>query len=283
MHNALVIDQVTKRFIKELEEENKERVNRSLDRLRQLLSCREMTTVTVVDNISITIKRGEIYGILGENGSGKSTLIRMISTLLTPDEGKITLFGHDVVKAPKDAQRLLNRVSVEASFFKKLSPLENLGYTARLYGIEAAEADQRIVEILSALNFDLHRLNDSMEDFSRGMQQKIAIARALMTTPVLLLLDEPTTGLDPRSKLDVQAFIRRIQKEHDTTILLTTHDMQEAEALCDRICILQNGQMLAEGSLEKLKTDCGVSGDGTLEEVFLTLTGCDYKREVDST
>ncbi len=156
--------------------------------------------ICAVDDVNLTIKRREIVGILGANGSGKSTLIRMLSTLLIPDRGTVSIFGYDVVKDERMVQRLINRVSVEASFFKKLSPMENLLYAARLYNMSGAEARSRIRAILGRLGITPDRISAPLENMSRGMQQKVAIARAFLTAPIVLLLDEPTTGLDPRSK-----------------------------------------------------------------------------------
>ena len=136
----------------------------------------------------------------------------------------------------------MNRVSVEASFFKKMSAAENLSYAARFYGMTPKQTRDLIPAILERVGFPADRRNEAMEHLSRGMQQKVALARALLTSPVLLLLDEPTTGLDPRSKLEVQEFIREVRAEHDATILLCTHDMNEAEALADRIGILDRGR-----------------------------------------
>ncbi|HRE26520.1 MAG TPA: ABC transporter ATP-binding protein, partial [Anaerolineales bacterium] len=174
-----------------------------------------------VDRVSLQIRRGEIFGVLGPNGSGKSTLIRLISTLLLPDGGDVKVFGHDVVNEARRVQTLINRVSVEASFFKKLSPLENLMYGARLYGLGAAEARSNARRILTRLGLEPAVLEQPMEEMSRGMQQKVAIARAFLSSPILLLLDEPTTGLDPRSKREVQAFVRELRDTHDATVLLT--------------------------------------------------------------
>jgi ABC-2 type transport system ATP-binding protein len=213
----------------------------------------EKRIVRAVDNISLTIKRREIVGILGANGSGKSTLIRILSTLLIPDTGSVTIFGYDVVRDERLVQQLINRVSVEASFFKKLSPMENLLYAARLYNMAGDEARKRIVEILTRLGIKKDRINAPLENMSRGMQQKVAIARAFLTSPIVLLLDEPTTGLDPRSKLDVQHFVRELREVHDATILITTHDMEEAEALCDRVAIIEQGRVVAQGTVEELK------------------------------
>lgn len=240
-----------------------------------------------VDHLTFEVKRGEIFGVLGPNGGGKSTLIRLIATLLLPDEGTVTVFGHDVTKEPLIAQQMLNRVSVEASFFKKLSPMENLLYGARLYGVSGSEIREQVQSILKRLNIPEKNISRPMEEMSRGMQQKVAIARALLSTPMLLLLDEPTTGLDPRSKREVQSFVRELREKHNTTILLTTHDMVEAENLCDRIAIMDSGRIVAldtPANLKKLTTTG--NGDGrnpepTLEDVFLELTGKQLVKETD--
>jgi ABC-2 type transport system ATP-binding protein len=227
------------------------------------------------------VRRGEIFGVLGPNGTGKSTLIRLISTLLTPDAGAITVFGQDVVKEEPDVKRLINRVSVEASFFKKLSPMENLMYAARLYGLDARFARDEIVRILGRLGIQKRSVWAPMEDMSRGMQQKVAIARAFLTSPVLLLLDEPTTGLDPHSKRDVQAFIRDMRANHDTTVLLTSHDMSEADGLCDRIAIFDDGRIVALDTSAALKAQAAerLGRVVDLEDVFLDLTGKSLEAE----
>lgn len=232
-------------------------------------------TVRAVADVTLQIRRGEVFGILGPNGSGKSTLVRCISTLLVPDEGTILVFGHDVREEEMTVKRLINRVSVEASFFKKLTPMENLLYGARLYGVGGDEARERAVEILTRLGLKKDVIYRPMEEMSRGMQQKVAAARAFLTQPILLLLDEPTTGLDPRSKREVQAFLRELRDTHDATILLTTHDMQEAEALCDRIAILDEGRIVALDTPAGLKARVERSNghEPTLEDVFMDLTG----------
>jgi len=232
-------------------------------------------SVVAVDRMSLRVERGEVFGILGPNGTGKSTLIRLISTLLIPDGGSIRVFGHDVVEDGAEVKRMINRVSVEASFFKKLSPMENLLYGARLYRVDADEARARIYHILGRLGIERRSINSSMEDMSRGMQQKVAIARAFLTSPILLLLDEPTTGLDPHSKREVQAFVREIRDEHQATVLLTTHDMQEADELCARIAIIDQGRIVAMDTPAALKQSVATAAHPapTLEEVFLQLTG----------
>ena len=159
------------------------------------------------------LERGDVHGILGSNGSGKSTLIRLICGLLTLDEGRVEVFGHDIERDEMAVKRLINRVSVDAAFFKKLSPMENLLFAARLYGLDGGTAKREAVAILGRLGIAEKRVGRPVEQMSRGMQQKVAIARALLTSPTLLLLDEPTTGLDPRSKLDVQTFIEELQRD----------------------------------------------------------------------
>lgn len=231
--------------------------------------------VVAVDHISLQVRRGEIFGILGPNGTGKSTLIRLMSTLLLPDSGTISVFGYDVVDDEPTVKRLINRVSVEASFFKKLSPMENLLYGARLYNVDAADARRRIKDILKRLGLEERSVMSPMEDMSRGMQQKVAIARAFLSAPIVLLLDEPTTGLDPHSKREVQAFVREIRDTHDATVLLTTHDMQEADELCDRIAIVDRGGIVAldTGTALKERIQGEKYPNPSLEDVFLELTG----------
>jgi ABC-2 type transport system ATP-binding protein len=230
--------------------------------------------VRALTDISFTIRKGEIFGLLGANGSGKSTLIRILSTLILPDAGRATVFGHDVVTEERAVKHLINRVSVEASFFKKLSPLENLLYACRLYG-RGADARRDILRTLELLGITRSQAERPLETMSRGMQQKVAIARALLTAPVLLLLDEPTTGLDPRSKQEVQRFVQDIRASHDATVLLCTHDMEEAEMLTDRIAVVDMGRMIALGTSEALKVEARNDGliAPTLEDVFMHLTG----------
>jgi ABC-2 type transport system ATP-binding protein len=229
-----------------------------------------------LSGVSFSMDRGECVAILGQNGSGKSTLVRLLSTLLLADAGTAHVFGHDVFKEPRKVQRLVNRVSVEASFFKKMSAAENLAYAARFYGMGPRETHAKIPVILERVGFPSARRGEAMENLSRGMQQKVALARALLTSPVLLLLDEPTTGLDPRSKQEVQTFIREIRHQHDSTILLCTHDMKEAEDLADRIGLLDAGELLFIEPVQDVKERYGVE---TLEEAFFAATGRTYEDE----
>ena len=237
---------------------------------------RQRVRHTALDGVSFAIARGECVAVLGQNGSGKSTLVRVLSTLLLHDGGSARVFGHDVVREDDAVRRLVNRVSVEASFFKRMSASENLSYAARFYGLGPRETRRRIPEILGRVGFPLDRASAPMEDLSRGMQQKVALARALLTSPTLLLLDEPTTGLDPRSKREVQDFLRATRRAHDTTTLLCTHDMNEAEALADRIGILDGGRLLALDTAEALRRRYD---SPTLEEAFLAATGRAFEED----
>ena len=223
-----------------------------------------------VDNVSFSIEQGETFGVLGPNGSGKSTLIRMISTLLIPDEGSIQVFGYDTEKDSVKVRGVINRISVEASFFKKLSAIENLLFTAGLYGISKRDAKEKLDYVFEKIGLEKKRLSDPIEDFSRGMQQKVSIARAFLTAPKLLLLDEPTTGLDPRAKKEVQSLIFEVKEKYGTTILLTTH-----EDLCKRVSILHQGRIRKMGPINQLKEGIPKKGlkQMTLEDVFLHYTG----------
>ncbi len=237
---------------------------------------RRKRSVPAVRGLTFAIERGECVGILGQNGSGKSTLVRLLSTLLLHDGGEARIFGHDVFREQRAVQRLVNRVSVEASFFKKMSAEENLAYAARFYGMGPRTTRDRIPEILARVGFPVGRRHEAMENLSRGMQQKVALARALLTSPVLLLLDEPTTGLDPRSKLEVQEFVREIRESHDATVLLCTHDLHEAEILTDRVGILDRGRLLCLEPPDELKERFRAD---TLEEAFFAATGRAFEEE----
>ena len=258
---ALLIDDVTKRFV----------------------VGRKKAPVVAISHVSMRLERGDIHGILGANGSGKSTLIRLICGLLTLDEGRVEVFGHDIVRDEMAVKRLINRVSVDAAFFKKLSPMENLLFAARLYGLDGKAARRDALSILARLGISAKRVGRPIEQMSRGMQQKVSIARALLTSPTLLLLDEPTTGLDPRSKLDVQSFIEELRESHDATIVLTTHDLAEAERLCGRITILNDGRVVAEDTPDGLRTLTAArqGRPSSLEDVFMTSTGRSLDDDVE--
>jgi ABC-2 type transport system ATP-binding protein len=237
---------------------------------------RRRKRVAALDGVSFEVGRGETVAILGQNGSGKSTLIRLLSTLLLHDGGRARIFEHDVFTETRAVRRLINRVSVEASFFKKMSAVENLSYAARFYGMAPRSTRKQIPEILGRVGFPRDRIGEPLEDMSRGMQQKVALARALLTAPILLLLDEPTTGLDPRSKLEVQQFIVEIRDTHDATVLLCTHDLVEAEQLAERVGILDRGRLIELAPADELKRKHDAE---TLEEAFFAATGKAFEDE----
>jgi ABC-2 type transport system ATP-binding protein len=227
-----------------------------------------------IDSVDMCVRDGEMVAIVGLNGSGKSTLLRVLATLTIPDAGTARVFGRDVVTDGHEVRRHVNRVSVEASFFKEMSPWENLSYATRLYGQGGKGTREAAVAALTRLGLPRDTFDRPMKQLSRGQQQKVAIARSLLTKPSLLLMDEPTTGLDPRSKREVQGFVRDLRLESGVTVLLSTHDLEEAEWLCDRVIILDRGRILAEGTPAALRAAHGVTGDGSsLEDVFLRLTG----------
>ena len=235
--------------------------------------------VAALADVTLEVARGECVAILGQNGSGKSTLVRLLSTLLLPDGGSARVFGYDVVRAgqgraPAREPRLGRGELLQEDVAVGEPPLRR----ALLRHDTVGDERTRIPEILERVGFPSARRTEPMENLSRGMQQKVALARALLTSPVLLLLDEPTTGLDPRSKLEVQEFIREMRAVHDSTILLCTHDLAEAETLAERVGILDRGELLALEPADELKARFGAS---TLEEAFFAATGRGFADEED--
>src|SRR6202521_2294378 len=220
--------------------------------------------------LDLVVEAGGVTGIIGPNGSGKSTLIRILGTLLTPDSGSASVFGLDVVSDAAAVRRHINRVSVEASFFKELSCWENMLYPARLYGSADARTRSRVEDLMMRLGLSSDILERPMKQLSRGQQQKVSIARSFMTTPSLLLLDEPTTVLDPRSKREVQELLASLRSEREVTVLLCTHGLAEAAALSDRVIMLDQGTALADGTPAEL---CERYAQPNLEEVFMHLSG----------
>jgi ABC-2 type transport system ATP-binding protein len=250
-------------------------------RLLPWCATQPQNTAHILKGISIEVQRGEVFGLIGANGSGKSTLVRIMSTLLTPDSGSVQVFGYDVETEAGKVRALINRVSADPSFFRNMSTYENLLFFGRVYGLNSEQIKTKVPDILDRLGFERDKANEPMAHLSRGQQQKIAVARSFLTSPVLMLLDEPTTGLDPRSKKDVQRFIQQVQRDHDATILLTTHDMEEAEILCDRISFIAGGQIVAVGTSEELKARVGNgnAAQTSMDDVFMALTGKDIAED----
>ena len=237
---------------------------------RKRTGFRKKVETWAIDDVTFTVAEGETYGLLGPNGSGKSSLIRVLSTLLVADSGQVTMLGYSLPQQQEQVRRIIGRVSVDAAFYKKLSARENLLYTALLYGQKARDAERRAMDILEQLGMENSKFSTPLEEMSRGMQQKISIARALVLNPPILLLDEPTTGLDPKSRRDVQTFLEKLKEREGTTILLTTHDMAEAERLCARIGFLAHGKLVAEGTARELIRRAHTK---TLDDAFINLTG----------
>lgn len=232
--------------------------------------------IRAIQDVSFDVAPRSIYGLIGANGSGKSTLIRTLSTLVLADAGEVRVFGYDIERQSMQARQLINRVSADPSFFGQMSATENLLFFGRVYGMQASEIRPRAGEILDRLGLSRGHQRAMVKELSRGQQQKIAVARAFLTSPVLMLLDEPTTGLDPRSKRDVQDFVREVQRDHDATIFLTSHDMREAELLCDRIAFLVAGRIVAEGTPLDLRRSVANGRSVAsidMEDVFMEITG----------
>ncbi|RKX71051.1 ABC transporter ATP-binding protein [candidate division WOR-3 bacterium] len=210
--------------------------------------------VVAVDGVSLTIEKGELFGLLGPNGAGKTTLIKCLSTLLIPDGGRIRIFGHDVLKESLKVRRLIGLVTGgERTLYWKLSVFDNLRYFAALYGLYGRKARRRIEEMIEVMDL-VEKRDERVERLSTGMRQKVALARALLHDPELLLLDEPTLGLDPQFSRVIRRFIKEeLQKKLKKTILLTTHYMEEADELCDRIGFMSQGKIAACATPEELK------------------------------
>jgi ABC-2 type transport system ATP-binding protein len=209
--------------------------------------------VVAVDHVSFDVQEAEIFGVVGASESGKTTLIRLLAALLQPDGGELRVFGQDAIRQPRQVQRLVNRVSVDASFFKKLSPVENLLYGARLYGFGGSEIRRQVQDLLVRLGLEPDEIFQPLEKLSRIAQQKVTIANALMARPRLLLLDEPTKGLDRRTRGEVLQVLREMREAHGTTILITAKDMEAVGSLCDRVGVLESGHLAALDTPEELE------------------------------
>ncbi len=209
-------------------------------------------SLVAVDHIDFDVKRGEIFGLLGPNGAGKTTTIRMLSTLTRPTEGTATVGGYDIVKNDNEVRRLIGLVSEKIIMYDRLTAKENLWFFGNLYDIPKGVLSERIDELLGLVQLGDWR-DTQVGTFSSGMRQRMNVIRALLNMPEVLFLDEPTLGLDPQSSVEVREFVRKINRENETTIILTTHMMVEAEMLCDRIGILDHGRIVALDTSKNLK------------------------------
>lgn len=219
-----------------------------------------------VDGVTFEIRKGEIFGLLGPNGAGKTTTIKMITGLLSPTAGSVCVMGLDVDKKPLEALKNIGTVLAgDRSIYWKLTARENLEYFASLYGCDSKEAKRRTNEILKKLQIE-EKADELVEKFSTGMKQKVALGKALIPNAPVVLLDEPTLGLDPQSALNLRELILEIKNE-GRTVLLTTHYMEEADFLCDRIAIIDGGKIIALDTPEKLK-----SGLDEIKSIKIELT-----------
>lgn len=223
-----------------------------------------------VDDLNLTVRSGELYALLGPNGAGKTTTLRMVAGLLKPDTGSISVFGVDALADPMAAKRLIAWAPDEPMLYDRLTPLEYLEFVAGLWGVEAKAAAERSEELLRMLGLWDER-GRRCEGFSRGMKQKTALAGALIHDPKLLILDEPLTGLDAGAARQVKDLLTA-RTRAGATVILTTHILEVAERMADRIGIIQHGRLLTEGRLEDLRAQAG-DRDASLEDLFLDLTG----------
>lgn len=215
---------------------------------------------TAVDHISFDVKKSEIFGLLGPNGAGKTTTIRMLSTLTRPTEGTATIGGYDIVKNDSKVRELIGLVSEKMIMYDRLTAKENLMFFGKLYNIPKEILEERIDELLGLVQLSQWK-NSKVGTFSTGMRQRMNVVRALLNMPKVLFLDEPTLGLDPQSTVEVREFVKKINRENETTIILTTHMMNEADILCDRIGIIDHGKISALDTSTNLKNS--ISGANT--------------------
>ena len=221
-----------------------------------------------VEKLDLVVQAGEFYTLLGPNGAGKTTTLRMVAGLLRPDAGAISVFGVDALADPVAAKRLMAWVSDEPMIYDKLTPYEYLEFVAGLWGIDAAAAERSADDLIAWLGLGPHA-HERCEGFSRGMRQKVALAGALVHEPRLIILDEPLTGLDAGAARQVKdVLLTRVRA--GGTVLMTTHILEVAERMAERIGVIANGRLIAEGTLEELRLRAGRRGT-TLEDIFLTL------------
>ncbi len=223
--------------------------------LRKGLIRRERQEVHALKGVSFLVKRGEVFGLLGPNGAGKTTTVKILSTLLLPDSGEARILGYDVVKEAPEVRKLIGvSLSVEKGFFWKLTGRENLSYFGMLYGLDGEELRTSVQRCLEIVGLTSLGVADKLyEEYSLGMKARLSIARALITDPEVLILDEPTLGLDPPSARTLRELLVKLAHKDGKTVLITTHNMFEAEILCDRVAIINEGKIVALDEVEKLK------------------------------
>lgn len=241
----------------------------------------------VTDNISLNIEEGEIFGLLGPNGAGKSTLINIIVGLIEKDKGSVSICGMDISKEPLKTKRLIGLVPQEIALFEGLNARDNLEYFGGLYGLRGKELKERINEALSIVALDKED-KKQVKKYSGGMKRRLNIAAALMHHPKVIIMDEPTVGVDPQSRNYIFEMIKKINKERKTTIIYTSHYMEEVEELCSRVFILDSGKEIALGTKEELKRMVrgdkiiDIQADGAVEEAALAIKNLRDVKNVDA-
>jgi ABC-2 type transport system ATP-binding protein len=208
-------------------------------------------TTTAIDHISFEVQEGEVFGLLGPNGSGKTTLVRLLNGVLTPTSGRAYVFGKDVTMDGSWIRARTGVLTETPSLYERLTAKKNLSFFGRFYGIPDSEIPKRTDEMLSLMHLS-DRADEPVGGFSKGMKQRLAIARALMHDPPILFLDEPTSGLDPESSRQVEDIIQELASDEKKTIFLCTHNLSQAERLCSTVAMLNTGKILAEGSIQEL-------------------------------
>ena len=224
-----------------------------------------------VDGVSFSIRKQEIFGLLGPNGAGKTTTIRMLSTVLAPDEGDVVVGGHSVTRESDNVRRLVGVCPQELALYPELSATDNLVFFGRMAGLSGREAKTAAAEHLESVGLT-ERAWDKVDKFSGGMKRRVNLAVSLMSRPQMLFLDEPTVGIDPQSRSHIFETVEGLRDE-GMTVLYTTHYMEEADRLCNRLAIMDHGQLIRLGTPAELKAEIGDPEEVTLETVFLELTG----------
>lgn len=227
-----------------------------MDAIETKALTKKFGSLTAVDGVNIKVEQGEIFGLLGPNGAGKSTIISMLCTILKPTSGTATVNGYDIIKQPSLVRKSIGIVFQDPSVDDRLTGKENLEMHADLYGVPASEKKSQIDKVLELVELS-DRSNDFVRNYSSGMRRRLEIARSLVHTPKVLFLDEPTIGLDPQSRDHIWSYIRELLETEEITIILTTHYMEEADKLCDRVAIIDHGNIVALDAPESLKEKLG--------------------------